>query len=42
MKTQKCPKCGSEDISLFLGGQFGKYKCKKCGYIGPMIIEEDK
>jgi len=42
MKTKKCPRCNSEDIGLFLGGHTGQYKCKKCGYIGPMIIEEDK
>jgi predicted RNA-binding Zn-ribbon protein involved in translation (DUF1610 family) len=41
MKKQKCPNCGSEDINLFFGGQFGKYKCKKCGYLGPIIVEEE-
>jgi len=42
MKIRKCPRCGSEDIFLFIGGQTGQYKCKNCGYIGPLIIEEDK
>ncbi len=39
---KKCPNCGSEDISLFIGGQSGQYKCNECGYIGVMIIEEEK
>ena len=42
MKVKKCPKCGSEDISTYLGGQTGQYECKNCGYLGAMIIEEEK
>ncbi len=41
MKVQSCPKCKSNDIELDTGGQTGKYKCKKCGYIGPLIVEKD-
>jgi len=41
MKIKKCPRCRSRDIILDTGGQTGKYACKKCGYIGPLIIEED-
>ncbi|MBW2963205.1 TFIIB-type zinc ribbon-containing protein [Candidatus Woesearchaeota archaeon] len=37
----QCPKCGSENIKLDTGGQTGKYRCAKCGYIGVLIIEED-
>lgn len=37
-----CPQCKSEAVSLYMGGQFGKYKCKKCGYIGPLIIKKTK
>lgn len=30
------------DIHLHLGGVTGmKYKCKTCGYVGPLIIERD-
>ena len=36
-----CPKCKSEEIILDTGGHTGKYNCKKCGYIGPLIIEKD-
>ena len=25
-----------------MGGQFGKYNCKDCFYIGSLIIEEDQ
>lgn len=35
----KCPVCKSEDITTYMGGQFGTYICKKCGYIGPLVIE---
>lgn len=38
-----CPECRSNQITLYMGGQFGKYECKKCGYIGALILErEDK
>ncbi len=42
MNVKKCPNCGSTDVTLYLGGQFGTYICKNCGYIGPLILEEDK
>lgn len=37
-----CPNCKSKNITLYMGGIFGKYKCKKCGYLGPLIVEEKK
>ncbi len=37
-----CPMCKSENITLYMGGQFGKYICKDCDYIGPLIIEKKK
>ena len=40
IKLQKCPQCSSENITWYMGAAFGKYICKKCNYIGPMIIEE--
>lgn len=40
MRKLKCPKCGSENLVLDLGGQTGKYQCKDCGYIGVFVIEE--
>ncbi len=41
VKTKKlCPSCRSKNITLYMGGQFGKYKCKDCGYVGPLIIEK--
>lgn len=36
----KCPKCKSANITLYMGGQFGKYQCKKCGYVGSLVLEE--
>lgn len=38
----KCPYCKSENVGLYMGFQFGKYECGKCGYIGPLVIEEDE
>ena len=40
MKVLKCPSCKKAGITLYMGGQFGKYQCK-CGYIGSLVIEED-
>lgn len=40
-KILKCPNCKSEKITLYMGGQFGKYICKKCNYLGPIVVEED-
>jgi predicted RNA-binding Zn-ribbon protein involved in translation (DUF1610 family) len=38
----KCPKCGSVDVTLWLGGKLGTiYFCKECGYKGPIVVEED-
>jgi len=37
----KCPKCKSEEVTLYMGAHFGKYMCKKCGYVGVLIIEEN-
>ena len=41
MKVKKCPVCKSKNITTYMGAQFGKYYCKKCGYIGVLILEED-
>ena len=37
-----CPVCKSKEITLYMGGHFGKYQCKKCGYVGSLILEEDE
>jgi predicted Zn-ribbon and HTH transcriptional regulator len=39
--VRKCPQCKSKNIDLYMGGQFGKYQCKDCGYVGAIVIEED-
>jgi predicted RNA-binding Zn-ribbon protein involved in translation (DUF1610 family) len=38
----RCPQCGSTDIfyeSALITGY--KYHCKKCDYIGALVLEED-
>ncbi|MDO8647531.1 MAG: hypothetical protein Q7R70_03890 [Candidatus Diapherotrites archaeon] len=33
-----CPNCSSTDLELYQGGIMGRmFKCKKCGYIGPVM-----
>lgn len=41
MKVYRCPRCRSEGISLEAGFLTGQYHCRKCGYIGPIVLEED-
>ncbi|MBN2331374.1 MAG: hypothetical protein JXC85_06165 [Candidatus Aenigmarchaeota archaeon] len=37
----RCPKCKSGSISLWMGGKLGMiYFCKRCGYRGPIVVEE--
>ena len=40
--VKRCPQCGSSDIiyeNALVTGY--KYRCKKCDYIGALILEED-
>ena len=40
--VKRCPKCKSTEVYFHMGASLGMlYKCKKCGYIGPLVIEED-
>ena len=41
MNVLKCPSCKRAAITPYMGAQFGKYQCKKCGYIGVLVIEEE-
>lgn len=41
MPVRRCPVCKSKNVILDTGGQTGKWRCKKCGYIGVLIVEED-
>ena len=38
--AQKCPACKTENLVQYMGAQFGKYECKKCGYVGPIALED--
>ncbi|MBN2094642.1 MAG: hypothetical protein JW727_01205 [Candidatus Aenigmarchaeota archaeon] len=38
----KCPKCGSTELSPYLGGQDNQYDCLDCGYIGPVAVRKPK
>lgn len=40
--TKKCPECGSKDVAPWMGYTTGiVYYCNKCGYRGPLVVEED-
>jgi len=41
MKIKRCPRCRSTKIDYLSEVITGQYFCKKCSYIGPLIIEED-
>ncbi len=44
-KVRRCPKCKSDDVSVVLGFDEGKgrgeWECKKCGWAGKNVIEEE-
>jgi len=40
--VKRCPSCGSKNVTLWMGAKLGiQYQCKKCGYHGPLVVEED-
>jgi transposase-like protein len=41
-KVLRCPQCGSDDITYELGLITGyKYHCKKCQYVGVLVVEDE-
>lgn len=32
-----CPRCASIELEDFIGFKTGQFKCKNCGYIGPVL-----
>lgn len=42
MRLKICPSCKKSGIELFIGGQTGSYKCNRCGYIGPVVVEVER
>jgi len=36
-----CPVCKSKNSMTPYTGIFGKYLCKKCGYIGAIVLEKN-
>jgi DNA-directed RNA polymerase subunit M/transcription elongation factor TFIIS len=37
-----CPECNSTDLYYEIGGITGFiYHCKRCNYMGPLVIEEE-
>jgi len=37
-----CPICKSPSMTPYMGGQFGNYQCKKCSYVGNLILDKRK
>jgi hypothetical protein len=41
-KVLFCPECNSTDMYYEMGGITGIiYHCKRCNYMGPLVIEEE-
>ena len=40
-KVKLCPKCNSDDVGIAIGGKFGTWECRKCGYRGAGFIEKE-
>jgi len=44
-KIRKCPKCGSDNVGVVLGGEEGKgtgeWECKKCKWVGKNIDKKE-
>ena len=38
----RCPECKSSSVTLQIGFEIGNYQCKKCGYIGSLIIDDKR
>ncbi len=41
IKVKFCPKCGSEEVQMVIGGQMGLWECKKCRYRGSIFPEKE-
>ena len=42
IRILRCPMCGSSDVELAAGMITGaRYYCRKCNYLGALILEED-
>jgi len=39
---ERCPVCKSPSITLQIGFEIGNYQCKKCGYVGSLIIDDNR
>lgn len=35
-----CPRCKTASLDFYAGSITGIYHCKKCGYMGPIVIEK--
>ena len=35
-----CPRCKTSNLDIYAASLTGAYYCKKCGYIGTLVIEK--
>ena len=38
---KRCPRCKSAHINYHAGVLTGSYYCGRCGYSGPIVLEEE-
>ena len=41
LKRRLCPACMKPCLELYAGWLTGNYICRKCGYLGPLAVEEE-
>ncbi|HDN50948.1 MAG TPA: hypothetical protein ENG06_04145 [Thermoplasmatales archaeon] len=35
-----CPRCGSSNIEWIIPQDWSRWRCRECGYIGALIVED--
>ncbi|MBI2670566.1 hypothetical protein HYX18_01115 [Candidatus Woesearchaeota archaeon] len=40
VKIKYCPKCRTPNLDMYAASITGAYYCRKCGYIGTVVIEK--
>lgn len=41
-KKKFCPECGSSNIKWTIPQNWSLWECFNCGYVGPVVIDDEK